>query len=101
MLVDHEDAMFASTVRNICDKIKQQPCIVVVYRFLEQQVYCKCLNNIQCDGPELRCRFKKNYYHTYCNGNNAFKKGKYIEILYNTYNNQMLCVTNVSYSTVT
>ena len=59
MLVDHEDAMFARIVGNIFDKIKQQPCIVGVYRLLEQQVYCKYLNNIQCDGPEVRCRLIK------------------------------------------
>ena len=56
MLVDHKDSMFARTVGKICDKIKQQPCIVEVYWSLEQQVYCKYLNNIECDGPEIRCR---------------------------------------------
>ena len=40
----------------ICDNIKQQPCIVAVYRSLEQQVHCKYLNNIQCDGPAVICR---------------------------------------------
>ena len=34
-----------------------QPCIVAVYRSLEQQMYCKYLNNIQCEGPAVRCRF--------------------------------------------
>ena len=57
MLVDDEDAMFECTVGKICDKIKQQPCIVAVYRSLKQQVYCKYLNSIQCDGPAVRCRF--------------------------------------------
>ena len=41
----------------VCDNVKQQPCIVAVYRSLEQQVYCKYLNNIQCEGPAVRCRF--------------------------------------------
>ena len=40
----------------ICDNIKQQPCKVAVYWSLERQVYCKYLNNIQCDGPVVRCR---------------------------------------------
>ena len=40
----------------ICDNIKQQPCIVAVYRSLEQQVNCKYLNNIQCGGPAVICR---------------------------------------------
>ena len=56
MLVDHEDAIFARIVGKICDKIKQQPCKVSVYWSLEQQVYYKYLNNIKCDGPEVRCR---------------------------------------------
>ena len=59
MLVDHEDAMFARIVGKIRDKRKQQPCIVAVYRSLERQVYCKYLNNIQCDGPAVRCRLIK------------------------------------------
>ena len=57
MLVDYEDAMFASFVKKICDKYKQQPYIFALYRSLDQQVYCKHLNNIQCDGPAVRCRF--------------------------------------------
>ena len=59
MLVDHEDAMFARIVWKICDNIKQQPCIVAIYRSLEQQVYCKYLNNIQYEGPEVLCRLIK------------------------------------------
>ena len=39
------------------DKRKQQPWIVAVYWSLERQFFCKYLNNIQCDGPAVRCRF--------------------------------------------
>ena len=41
----------------ICDKRKQQPWIVAFYWSLERQMFCKVLNNIQCDGPALRCNF--------------------------------------------
>ena len=59
MLIDHEDAMFACIVGKICDKIKQQPCIVAAYRLLERQVYFKYLINIKCDGPAVRCMLIK------------------------------------------
>ena len=42
----------------ICDKIKRQPLIVVVYRLLKRQMYCKYLNNIQYEGPAVRCRLR-------------------------------------------
>ena len=47
MLVDDEDATFARIVGIIGDKIIQQPWIVVVYRSLERQMYCKYANNRQ------------------------------------------------------
>ena len=53
MLVDDEEATFACIVDIICDKIKQQTWIVVVYRSLERQMYEKCVNNQQCEGPEV------------------------------------------------
>ena len=40
-----------------CDKRKQQPWIVAVYRSLERQMYCKYWNNIQCEGLAIRCGF--------------------------------------------
>ena len=49
MLVDYEDAMFVFIIGGICDVIKQQPWIVVVYRSLERQMYCKYVNNKQSE----------------------------------------------------
>ena len=59
MLVDDEDATFARIVGRICDEIKQQPWIVVVYQTLERQIYCKYLNNQQREGPEIHRVIKK------------------------------------------
>ena len=53
MLVDDEDATFTRIVGRICEKIKQQPLIVVVYWSLERQMYCKYVNNQQLDGPAV------------------------------------------------
>ena len=47
MLVDYEDATFVCIIGGICDVIKQQPWIVVVYRSLERQMYCKYVKNQQ------------------------------------------------------
>ena len=47
MLVGDEDATFARIVGGVCGKIKQQPLIDAVNRSLEQQMYCKYLNNTQ------------------------------------------------------
>ena len=49
MLVDDKDAMFARIVGVICDVIKQQLWIVVVYWSLERQMYCKYVNNRQSE----------------------------------------------------
>ena len=54
----------------ICDKRKRKPWIVAVYRSLERQMYCKYLNNIQCEGPAVRCRFwslQRKMYAKYLN----------------------------------
>ena len=40
VLVDDEDAMFARIVGKICNKRKQQPRKVAVYRSLERKMYC-------------------------------------------------------------
>ena len=53
MSVDEENATFACIVGGICDVIKQQPWIVVVYWSLERQMYCKYVNNRQHEGPEV------------------------------------------------
>ena len=53
MLVDDEDATFARIVGKICDEIKQQPWIVVVYWSLERQIYCKYVNHQQREGPAV------------------------------------------------
>ena len=58
VLVDNENTMFARIVGNICDKRKQQPRIVAVYWLLERQIYWKYLNNIQCEGLAVWCRFR-------------------------------------------
>ena len=55
MLVDEKDTTFARIFGRICDKRKGQPQIVAVYWLLERQIYCKYLNNIQCEGPAVRC----------------------------------------------
>ena len=57
VLVDDEDATFARIVGKTCKKRKRQPWIVSVYRSLERQIYCNYWNNIQCEGPSVRCRF--------------------------------------------
>ena len=53
MLVDDKDVTFARIVGRICDEIKQQPLIVVVYWSLERQMYCKYVNNRQRDGTAV------------------------------------------------
>ena len=45
MLVDDKDTTFAHI--GVAD-----------YRLLEQQMYCTYLNNIQCEGPAVRCRLQ-------------------------------------------
>ena len=59
MLVDDEEANFARTVDRICDEIKQQPLIVVVYRSLERQMYSKYVNNQQREGPVVHDAINK------------------------------------------
>ena len=59
MSVDEENATFACIVGGICDVIKQQPLIVVVYRSLERQMYCKCVNNRQYYGTVVLNAIKK------------------------------------------
>ena len=53
MSVDDEDATFARIVGGVFYVIKQQPLIVVVYRLLERQMYCKYVNNQQPEGPAV------------------------------------------------
>ena len=53
MLLDDKDTMFACIVGKIGDEIKQRPWIVVVYWSLEQQMYCKYVNNQQREGPAV------------------------------------------------
>ena len=53
MLVDDEEAPFACIIDIICDKIKQQPLIFMVYRLLEWKMYYKYVNNIQREGPSV------------------------------------------------
>ena len=59
MLVHDEDATFARIVGRICDEIKQQPLIVVVYQSLERKMYCKYVNNQQREGPAVHNAIKK------------------------------------------
>ena len=51
--MDDEDATFACIVGKICDAIKQQPWIVVVYLSLERKMYCEYVNNMQCEGTAV------------------------------------------------
>ena len=53
MLVDDEDTTFAQIFGRICDRIIQQPWIVVVYLSLERQMYCKYANNRQLEGTAV------------------------------------------------
>ena len=42
----------------------------MVYWSLERQMYCKYLNNIQCEGPAVQCRFwslQRKMYAKYVN----------------------------------
>ena len=59
MLVDDEDATFARNFGRICDEIKQQPWIVVVYQSLERQIYSKYVNNKQHESPAVHDAIKK------------------------------------------
>ena len=52
-LVNNEDATFARIFGRICDEIKQQPWIVVVYHSLEWKFYCKYVNSRQHEGTAL------------------------------------------------
>ena len=58
MLVDDEDATFDPIVGRICDEIKQQLWIFVVYRSLERQIYCKYVKNQQREGPAVHDTIK-------------------------------------------
>ena len=59
VLVDDKDATFARIVGRICDEIKQQPWIVVVYWLLERQIYCKYVNNQQLESPAVHDAINK------------------------------------------
>ena len=59
MLVDDEEATFSCIVDIICDKIKQKPWIVAVYRSLERKMYAKYGNNQQCRGPAVNDAINK------------------------------------------
>ena len=59
MLKDDEYVTSACFVGIICDEIKQQPWIVVVYRLLERQIYCKYVNNQQREGPAVHDAINK------------------------------------------
>ena len=48
--MDKEEATFARIVDRICDEIKEQPWIVVVYWSLERQIYSKYVKNQQREG---------------------------------------------------
>ena len=52
-MVDVKYSAFARIVGRICDEIKQQPWIVVVYWSLERQIYCRYVNNQQREGPAV------------------------------------------------
>ena len=70
VLVDDEYETCARIVENICDKIKRQVWIAAVYLPLERQMYWKYLNNIQCEGPSVRCRLwslQQKHYVKYVN----------------------------------
>ena len=59
MLVDDEDTTFACIIGGVCDVIKQQPWIVVDYRFVERHMYWKYVNNQQCEGPAVHDAINK------------------------------------------
>ena len=59
MLVDDKELTFNRIFDRICDEIKQQPRIVLVYWSLECQMYSTYVNNQQCEGPELHDAIKK------------------------------------------
>ena len=63
-------------------------------------MYCKYLNNIQCEGPTVRFRIIKMIAYM-LQWKQWLKKSKYIEIQYNTDNIQILCIKNAYYINVT
>ena len=59
VLIDEEEAMFAWIFDIICDKLKQKPWIVVVYRLLQRKMYAKYVNNQQREGPAVDYKINK------------------------------------------
>ena len=58
MLLDDKYATLAHIVGRICDEIKQQPWIVVVYHLLERQMYSKYVKNQQREGTAVHNAIK-------------------------------------------
>ena len=84
----------------ICDKREWQPWIVAVYRLLKRKMYCKYLNNIQCEGPAVQCRFwslQHRMYAKYVNnqqreGPTVNKNINKIVVVKSSMNHTYLCV---------
>ena len=58
MLVDEEEAIFSCIVDRICDKLKQKPLIVAVYRSLQRKMYARTVNNQQREGQAVNDNIK-------------------------------------------
>ena len=91
--VDDKYTTFARIDGGVWDVTKEQPWIVAAYWSLEWQMSSGYVNSRQREGPAVRCMIIKIMEI-------MLKKRKYVEIGYKTDNIQLLCIKNVSDSTV-